>query len=56
MQRKEKKTNLIKSILAKTKVDPSHVPEGSKVSYFDSLSDHTEKYLSKLDKVIKLLK
>jgi len=53
---KDSKTKTIKSILATTKVDPSKTPEGGSVSYFDSLSDHTEKYLNKLHNVIKLLK
>lgn len=50
------KTKVIKEILAKTKVDPSAVAEGRINSYFDTLSDHTEKYLNKLNNVIKLLK
>jgi len=53
---KEAKTKTIKSILSITKVDPSAVAEGRKASYFDNLSDQTEKYLNKLYSAIKLLK
>lgn len=53
---KESKTNTIKAILAKTKVDPSQIPQDGNRSYFDILSDHTEKYLNKLLQTIKLLK
>lgn len=53
---KESKTNTIKAILAKTKVDPSKIREGGSGTYFDHLQDHTEKYLNKLNNVIKLLK
>ena len=53
---KESKTNTIKQILTKTKVDPSQISQDGNRSYFDILSDHTEKYLNKLHNVIKLLK